>query len=93
MKIHLKFDHEKNDTLGAIECQYTGEQVNDRLCDLVGVYLSDDNMRKKSHLAELIHKTLDYEEILFLAMHSVKEKVDIVQVEILKRNMKDLLDL
>jgi hypothetical protein len=93
MKIHLKFDHKKKDSLEAIECQYTGAQVNDRMRDLIRVYLLDDDMTKQSHLAELIHNTLDYEEILFLAMHGVQDKVEMVQMEIMKRSMKDFLDL
>jgi hypothetical protein len=93
MKIYLKFDHSKKDSLEAIGCENNGEQVNDKISDLVVRYIKDDDMTKQSHLAEMLHKNLEYEEILFLAVHSIQDKVQSVQMAIMKDELRNILGL
>ena len=38
MKIYLKFDHSQKDSLKAIGCEYDGEQVNERVFDVIKWY-------------------------------------------------------
>lgn len=89
MKIYLKFDHSQDDSLKAIGCEYNGEEVNERVFDVIKWYTDDDSLRRASHLSELIHKTLDYEEILFLATKSVEERMESIMFERMKKRLRD----
>lgn len=93
MKIHLKFNHDEKDSLRAIDCQYTGEQVNDRIVVIMDQYICNDEISKQSHLCELIHDTLDYEEILFLASHSLQNKALKFAIKKISKDIEDYLDL
>lgn len=92
MKIYLKFDHSQKDSLKAIGCEYDGKEVNDRVRTLIQKYNNDDSVGKSSELAELMHKELDYEEILFLAMKSVEDKMIRMAIQDMKQKFRDLLD-
>jgi hypothetical protein len=89
MKIYLKFDHDQDDSLKAIGCEYDGEKVNDRVFDVIKWYTDDDSLNRASHLSELIHKTLEYEEILFLATKSVEQRMDMIMFERMKKRLRD----
>jgi hypothetical protein len=88
MKIYLKFDHEQKDCLKAIGCDYDGEQISKRALRVIEKHLNDDRASKVSHLSELIHEELDYEEILFLATHSLQDRM----MQIMMESMRDKLD-
>lgn len=92
MKIHLKFNHQKNDVLEAIDSQYDVETVNDMIHDLIRDYLLDDDMNKQSQLCELIHNRLDYEAILFIAMHSILDRISSAKTNALKEKLKKFLE-
>ena len=93
MKIHLKFDHSQKKYLKAIGCEYDGEQVNERVMNIIEEYLHDDSLDgKSSELSELIHDKLEYEEILFLATHSVQKTMMSIMMEQIKNEMKDFLN-
>jgi len=89
MKIYLKFDHSEKDSLKAIGCEHNGKEVNERVFDVIKWYTDDDTLRRASHLSELIHKTLDYEEILFLATKSVEERMEAIMFERMKKRLRD----
>jgi len=91
MKIHLKFNHKEKDSLKAIDCQYNGEQVNERIFKVIKRYTDDDDITRASQLSELIHDKLSYEEILFLATHSLQDKLVQMQKAMIMDKMKDLL--
>jgi dihydroneopterin aldolase len=91
MKIYLKFDHDQDDSLKAIGCEHNGREVNERVFDVIKWYSEDDSLSRASHLSELIHKTLDYEEILFLATKSVEQKMEQMMFERMKDEIKDRL--
>lgn len=92
MKIHLKFNHKKSDVLEAIDSQYDGEIVNDMIHDLITDYLLDEDMNKQSQLCELMHKRLDYEVILFIAMHSVLDRISLAKTNALKEKLIKFLE-
>ena len=92
MKIHLKFNHKKDDTLEAIDSQYDGESVNEIIEDLIRDYLLDDNIDKQSQLCELMHDRLDYEIILFMAMHSVLDRISLAKTNALREKLKKFLE-
>jgi hypothetical protein len=91
MKIYLKFDHSQKDSLKAIGCEHSSKEVNERIFDVMKWYNEDDSLRTASHLSELIHKTLDYEEILFLATKSIEDKMEMMIMERMKEEMRDRL--
>ena len=92
MKIHLKFNHKKTDVLEAIDSQYDGETVNDRLHDIIREYMTSEDIQTHSQLCELIHKKLDYEIILFAAMHSIIDKITQARIDVMKTELKKFLD-
>jgi len=91
MKIYLKFDHSQEDSLKAIGCEHSSTEVNERIFDVMKWYNEDDSLRTASHLSELIHKTLDYEEILFLATKSIEDKMEMMIMQRMKEEMRDRL--
>jgi hypothetical protein len=93
MKIYLKFDHSQEDTLKAIGCEYGAEQTSERIFDIIQRYMLDDSLNKASELSEMIHKKLEYEEILFLATKSVEIKMHRMMMEMAKDELDRSLDL
>jgi len=53
----------------------------------------DDSLCKASELSEMIHKKLEYEEILFLATKSVEIKMHRMMMEMAKDELDRSLDL
>lgn len=93
MKIYLKFDHSQEDSLKAIGCEYGTKKVNERIDDVIQDYILDDSLLKTSQLSEMIHRELDYEEILFLATVSVEVKMHAIMIEQMKQEFKNFLNL
>lgn len=91
MKIYLKFDHSKKDMLEAIDSQYNGEQANDLINEVIERYMDNEYMDKVSQLSEIMHEDLDYELILFLATHSVLDKIMKVQEKAMINQLRDFL--
>jgi hypothetical protein len=91
MKIYLKFDHSKKDMLEAIDSQYNGDQANDLINEVIERYMDNEYMDKVSQLSEIIHEDLDYELILFLATHSVLDKIMKVQEKAMINQLRDFL--
>lgn len=88
MKIFLKFDHKKKDTLKAIGYEGNGEQANDEIFNLIEKCANADDLTKQSQLAQMIHHELDYEIILFLATKSIGDKMEMMMM----KKMKDEFD-
>lgn len=73
MKIHLKFDHNKDNLLEAIDSEYSKRDVNKKLAEIVMRFIIDDRLERVSQVCELMHNELDYEIILYLATHHLLE--------------------
>ena len=52
-----------------------------------------DSLRKASQLMEIIHNKLDYEEILFLATHSVQDSMQRMMIQKMADELRDFLNL
>jgi hypothetical protein len=92
MKIHLTFNHEERDSLKAIDCQYTGEQVNKRVFKVISRITGNENIEKSSQISEIMHNELSYEEILFLATHSLQDKIVRIHKAKMIDDFKEMLD-
>ncbi len=75
MKIHLKFDHNSEDVLTALDCPMSPEDINDKLNEVLSIYSQDDSMDTASQLSELIHHNIDYSVILYFATLKIKDIV------------------
>jgi hypothetical protein len=91
MKIHLKFDHTKEDVLDAIDCQVDSEQVDYLIRAVMKRYDEDESICKSSQMAELIHNQLDYEIILFLATKAIEHKMMNLALEELAKGFRKFL--
>lgn len=89
MKIHLKFNHEADTVLEAIDCPFITDEVTDQLNDVIEKFMRDDKYQGKSQLAELMHDNLDYSIILFLALTNVTESMEKKAIKQMLKNMLD----
>lgn len=71
----LNFDHSKNTLLEAIGFEKSTSQISKEIADLVEAFMTDENKKSDSHLVEMMHESLDYETILFLAFDSLESKL------------------
>ena len=90
MKILLEFDHDKKDFFSAINSDMNGDQANEEINKLAKTYMKSDELTKYSQLAELMHKELPYDIILFIASYGLKEKID---DNITKQMMRNFLNM
>jgi len=88
MKTDLKFNHNADDLISSFCATTTSEEINDKIVLTIMKYVLDDSMDKKSHLAEILHKKLDYNAILFLATAGVHEKMQNITLDNI--DLKDL---
>ena len=88
MKTDLKFNHDADDLISSFCTNKTAEEINDKIVLAIINYVLDDSLDKKSHLAEILHKKLDYNAILFLAVAGVCEKMKNIAVDNI--DLKDL---
>ena len=89
MKIHLKFNHDADTVLEAIDCPFTSDEVTDQFNDVIEKFMSDEKYQTKGHLAELMHNDLDYTVILFLALKYATEKMENNAIKQMLKNMLD----
>lgn len=75
MKIYLKFDHSKENFYESLGAEKTEEQAMRDAHKVLKEYITNDEVDKKSHLAELIHNTMDYEGILFMATEHMIDRI------------------
>ena len=54
--------------------------------------MTSEDIQTHSQLCELIHKKLDYEIILFAAMHSIIDKITQARIDVMKTELKKFLD-
>jgi hypothetical protein len=90
MKILLEFDHSKKDFFSAINSDIDGDQANEEINKLAKIYMKSDDITKHSQLAELIHKELPYDVILFIATYSLRERIE---DNITKQMMRNFLNM
>jgi len=93
MKVHLKFDHTQREILKAIDYHGNAEEANEQMEDVMMQYLQSKDMKTVSELAEVIHNTIDYEIILFLASKSIEDRLKDIMLEKMKDDFRDLLNL
>ena len=86
-KIFLKFNHEADTVLEAIDCPFTSDEVSEQLNDVIEKFMRDDKYQGKSQLAELIHDNLDYSVILFLALKYVTNDMEKQAIKQMLKNM------
>lgn len=89
MKIHLKFDHNKEELLAALDCDVDSEKANYQIKGVIKKCLDDDTKESSSQLAEMIHNELDYSVILFLATKNLEQKME----ELMKIELRNFLGL
>lgn len=89
MKIHLKFNHDADTVLEAIDCPFISDEVTDQLNDVIEKFMRDDKYQGKSQLAELMHNDLDYTVILFLALKYTTEEMEKNAIKQMLKNMLD----
>lgn len=89
MKIHLKFDHDSDETLRAIDCPISAEELNDQIEDIVVKFTEGEKYGKVSQLAEAIHNEVDYSAILYMA---TKHAFQHTEKTMIKKILKDFLD-
>jgi hypothetical protein len=75
MKIYLKFDHSKESFYESLCPEKTEGQAMQDVLRVLREYIANDKVEKKSHLAELIHEKLDYENILYLATEHIAKGI------------------
>ena len=87
MKIHLKFDHEADTTLEALDCPFSVDEINDQLNNLIHKFMEDDKYQQRSHLAELLHNEIDYSAILYMATKYATQQIEQNHIRRMLRNM------
>lgn len=88
MKINLKFNHDLDCGLEALDCPFSSEELNEQLDEIVRRFMNDDNLGSLSHLSELIHNEIDYSAILYMATKYTAQRIEQVMV---KRMLRDML--
>jgi len=89
MKIHLKFNHEADHTLEALDCPFSVDEINNQLNNIIHKFMENDKYDHRSHLAELIHNEIDYSAILYMATKFATQQIEQNEV---KRLLRDMLD-
>lgn len=89
MKIHLKFNHDSDDTLEALDCPHSAELLEEQMDSIIRRFMNDDNLESLSHLSELIHNEIDYSAILYMATQHAKQKIEKAMV---KRMLREMLN-
>lgn len=89
MKVHLKFNHDVDHLLEALDSPFKPEQVNEQLNDIMCNFMENDEYQSKSHLAELLHNDLDYSAILYMATKYVAGELE---KRAIKQALKNILD-
>ena len=93
MKIHLKFNHKKEELLDAIDSEIDSESMDYQIKGLIKKCINSDDIQKSSQISEMIHDELDYSIILFLATKSIEERLGQVIIESIKNDLKNFLGL
>jgi hypothetical protein len=89
MKVFLKFNHDSEHTLKALDCPYSSEELSKKIDEIVHRFIKDDSLGNLSHLAELMHNEVDYSAILYMANKYVAQRIEQIMV---KRMLRDMLN-
>lgn len=89
MKIHLKFNHDAECSLEALDSPVSKKELNEQLDEIINKFMQDEKYKYRSQLSELIHDNMDYSGILYMA---TKEATHIIEIAIAKRRLRDFLD-
>jgi predicted house-cleaning noncanonical NTP pyrophosphatase (MazG superfamily) len=84
MKIHLKFNHDSDCSLEALDCPHSAELLEEQMDSIIRRFMNDDNLESLSHLSELIHNEIDYSAILYMATQHAKQKIEKAMVRMLR---------
>jgi hypothetical protein len=89
MKVHLKFNHDTNCSLEALDCPISAEELNDQIDRIIRKFMREEKYTNRSHLAELIHDEIDYSAILYMATKYASQQIEQTMI---KRMLRDFLD-
>lgn len=89
MKVHLKFNHNSDCNLEALDCPISGEELNEQLEDITRRFMTEDKYSSRSHLAELIHDEIDYSAILYMATKYASQQIEQTMIKKMLRNFLD----
>ena len=89
MKVHLKFNHDTDCSLEALDCPISAEELNDQIENIIRKFMTEDKYSNRSHLAELIHDEIDYSAILYMATKHVSQQIEQTMMKRMLRNFLD----
>lgn len=89
MKVHLKFNHDSDCSLEALDCPISAEELNDQIENIIRKFMTEDKYSSRSHLAELMHDEIDYSAILYMATKHVSQQIE---QTMMKRMLREFLD-
>jgi hypothetical protein len=89
MKVHLKFNHDTNCSLEALDCPLSAEELNEQIENIIRKFMTQDKYSSRSHLAELMHDEIDYSAILYMATKHVSQQIE---QTMMKRMLREFLD-
>jgi len=89
MKVHLKFNHDTDCSLEALDCPISAEELNDQIENIIRKFMTEDKYSSRSHLAELMHDEIDYSAILYMATKYVSQQIE---QTMMKRMLREFLD-
>jgi hypothetical protein len=87
MKVHLKFNHDTDFSLEALDCPISAEELNDQIENITCKFMTQDKYSRRSHLAELIHDEIDYSAILYMATKHVSQQIEQTMMKRILRKM------
>jgi hypothetical protein len=95
MKPDVRFNHDAKTVAEALGIKETAEKISDSITDVVQDWMATDDSGKHSKLAEVLHKNLPYEIILFLATKEVQTKLaeTLTEVNVLDKLIKAMDEL
>jgi hypothetical protein len=88
MKKQIDFNHESKTLNEALNVKDLGSKVS----DVVTEFFTNDELRRQSHVAELLHNSMDYEHILALATMEVMEVIEGLSNSGKLKSVQGLLD-
>ena len=87
MKIYLKFNHQEDTLIKALDCPVTAKELNNQLQEIFMRFMSDDNLQSQSELSEMIHNEVDYSAILYMATKYLSSNINKIMITGMLREM------
>lgn len=87
MKIYLKFNHQADTLIEALDCPVTSKELISQIQDIFMRFMSDDNLQSQSELSEMIHNEMDYSAILYMATKYLSSNINKIMITGMLREM------